>query len=340
MPSPESISHRYRVTADDPGAAHRWQEPYVLSKPLADAVNLALALGKPLLVSGDPGTGKTTLAARVAEELGLGPVLPFNTKSSSQATDLFYQYDTVRRFGETQLKALTQEALPAPEAFLRLDALGKAIAYSLGPDAFQSTFGVEPPQGITLPRKSVVLIDEVDKAPRDFPNDLLNELERHEFAIPEIQRSEPIRVPRAANGRHPDPAWVPLVLITTNRETQLPEAFLRRCLYLHLELPSSDDLHRIVALHLQDRSAPPTGGGTRGGGASDALRKWIEGVVALRDNGNLEKAPSTAEFIDGARALRWLGWDGVSDVSRELGRAVASTLFKTQADLACAYGKG
>lgn len=319
-----------QISSDVPKRPHRWKSPYVVSESLADAVNLALLLGRPLLLSGEPGTGKTTLAARVAEELSRdfpgvfsGEVHQFNTKSSSQAGDLFYRYDNLRRFGEAQL-AKPNEKLPPAAKYLRLEALGKGIAGAAGwqlPDETSKAAAASPQV------RSVVLIDEVDKAPRDFPNDLLNEIERYEFTIPELDEAPTVKVPRLPETPLPDPDQSPLVLLTTNRETQLPEAFLRRCLYFHLEFPDADQIHQIVRLHLESRFGPGAGGEP---GA--ALQEWIHWVLERRKSGRLAKPPSTAEIIDSARGLRLRGWTPGSSIPAELKRAVLPTLFKTLAD--------
>jgi MoxR-like ATPase len=205
---------QFRGEGPIPGHVHRGdplRDPagYRAGPELANAVNVALALNMPLLVTGEPGTGKTQLAFRIAAELGLGAVLRFDTKSSAQAHELFYHFDTVRQFAQSQLNALRQQEMPAPAGFLRLNALGQAIVRTLPPAEVMARLGpgFAAAQGdgqgggdgdgegagsgggdasAAQPQRSLVLIDEIDKAPRDFPNDLLNQIEDMAFAIPEL----------------------------------------------------------------------------------------------------------------------------------------------------------
>src|SRR5262245_56561311 len=187
--------------------------PYVLSQELATTVNVALALDQPLLVTGEPGCGKTALAWAVAAQLGCR-VLEFHTKSTSIARDLLYQVDSLRRFYDASVRDANAKDVTR---YLTFRALGQAIR---------------------SPVTTVVLIDEIDKAPRDFPNDLLREIDRMEFEVPEVE--PPARF--CAKAKH-------FVLITSNSERRLPMPFLRRCVYAHVEFPDAETLTRIVELH-------------------------------------------------------------------------------------------
>ena len=187
--------------------------PYVLSPQLATTINVALALDQPLLVTGDPGCGKTALAWAVAAQLGC-EVLEFHTKSTSTARDLLYHVDSLRRFHDANAR---DPAAKNANNYLSYRALGQAIR---------------------SPRTTVVLIDEIDKAPRDFPNDLLNELDRMAFEVPDV---EP-KLTFQASAKH-------FVLITSNIERRLPLPFLRRCVYARIEFPGDEVLAKIVELH-------------------------------------------------------------------------------------------
>jgi MoxR-like ATPase len=203
---------------------------------LADAVNVALLLRQPLMVTGAPGTGKTVLASSIAFELGLDPPLPFETKSTSQARDLFYAYDALGRFTAKEFGSGTGRAAD----YISFNALGEAIVRANDPGTVQDVL----PTGYLHPgkRRSVVLIDEVEKAPRDFPNDILNEIERMYFRIPEL-----------GNRRvEADPDQYPIVLMTNNSEKSLPDAFLRRCIYYNIPFPDADALEAIVLARLVD----------------------------------------------------------------------------------------
>jgi len=202
---------------------------YIPDEGLAAAVNVSLRLRQPLLVTGEPGTGKTQLAANVAWQLGLPAPLVFETKSDSLARDLFYRFDTLARFRDAQAGRPLNDA-----DYLELNALGRAVLLSNPPGKYSSI----TPSDLTdrHPQQSVVLIDEIDKAPRDFPNDLLNEIERFYFRIPELDN---IRVDAAHEFR-------PVVIITSNLEKGLPDAFLRRCLFYHIPSPTPTRLQAIV----------------------------------------------------------------------------------------------
>jgi MoxR-like ATPase len=247
LPTPISTRHedpsKYRP---DPG--------------LTAALNVALLLGQPLLLTGDPGTGKTTFARAVSYELNLGDPLEVNVKSTTSGTDLLYRFDELALFRDNQ-----GGRTPHPLAwYLHWRGLGEAIIRAAGADAplydlqgrellgtedtVREAFGPlrdgAPRCGHLLPglvgssRSSVVLVDELDKAPRDTPNDLLREIEELAFDIPELG----IRVKLDA----PAKRRRPIVIITSNSEKSLPEAFLRRCAYYHIPFPTGGPLQDIV----------------------------------------------------------------------------------------------
>ncbi|MBL9138690.1 MAG: MoxR family ATPase [Verrucomicrobiales bacterium] len=314
---PLSASHLTR-NGDDP---LRDPAGYIASKELAQAVNVALAIGRPLLVTGEPGTGKTELAYRIAAEISDGEVLRFDTKSSSQAVDLFYQFDSVGQFAQVQLD-VARKLEPSPAIqFLRIQAFGKAILRTLPPETVRRTFGLD--EGSAEPRRSVVLVDELDKAPRDFPNDLLNQIANLEFSIPEIRCDTPVKANRE---------FAPFVLITSNSEKQLPDAFLRRCVYHHIEFPRDRaQLARILGGRL--------GGLSLNGPVLEPLMDWF---LEAREKLSLEKRPSTSELLDWMRALGRAGLGSESNLkdapSKELVRQTLGCLFKTQRDLESGSG--
>lgn len=188
---------------------------YKPPRALENAVNISIHLGKPLILTGEPGTGKTQLAYNVAYRFGLGEPLVFNTRTTSTATDLFYRYDALKHLQHVHAKQgemLTDGEIE--NRFVRYQALGKAIRSG---------------------ERKVVLIDEIDKAPRDLPNDILNVLEDMQFEVPEINRK--FLAPAAKR---------PIIILTSNSEKNLPDAFLRRCVYYHLNFPSEEELLSIV----------------------------------------------------------------------------------------------
>lgn len=230
-----------------------------MPQDLATAANVALCLGQPLLVTGEPGCGKTSLAWGVARQLG-APVLEFHTKSTSVARDLFYTFDAVRRFHDASVH---DEGARDASRYVSWAALGHAIR---------------------SPSTCVVLIDEVDKAPRDFPNDVLNELDRMEFTVQET--SPPQRY--TASARH-------FVLITSNSERRLPLPFLRRCVYAHVPFPDEEALRRIVALH--------------GLGPASFVSLVVRRFLDLRAVEGMVKPPSTGELLAWVKVLGRMGVD-------------------------------
>jgi len=305
-----------RLSGIAPFTALDRPEHYLASDGLRDAVNVSLELGQPLLVTGEPGTGKTKLAASVAWELGL-ELLPFHTKTTSTAQDLFYQYDAMRRFQDAQMEKTADRIKPI-EAYITCRALGTAILLSNPTDLARRVLPREYGD-VAAPLRSVVLIDEIDKAPRDLPNDVLNEVEGMRFDIPETEWA-----PFEAN-----PAFRPIVILTSNSEKNLPDAFLRRCVFYHIAFPDHDALKRIVM--------------TRFGGHPeyqpvftaefvDAAVTHLEKIRQL----NLKKKPATAEFLAWLSIVKTLGIDLRGDITAQRERLEMSypALAKNKEDLA------
>jgi MoxR-like ATPase len=244
--------------------AERFTNPmdYLADDGLVDAVNVALHLGQPLLLTGQPGTGKTQLASSLALELRCGEPLKFETKSTSVARDLFYIYDTLARFRAPR-------TIPG-RTFIHWNALGLAILYANPPERVRHL--LDPEQVHPARRRSVVLIDEIDKAPRDFPNDLLNEIEHLYFRIPELS-NETVKA---------DKDMRPVLVLTSNSEKNLPEAFLRRCVFYYIPFP--------------ERKPKPQEGLPSGTSEAPPRRVYLEDVVrrrlgaALPDDGLLQLA--------------------------------------------------
>lgn len=248
---------------------------YLAGTGLADAVNVALTLGQPLLVTGEPGTGKTQLAGSVAYELGLPLPLVFHTKTTSTAKDLFYQYDSLRHFHDAQFH---KEGLPI-ENYINYEALGLAILLSADPAEANSYLPVQLRN--KGPIRSVVLIDEIDKAPRDLPNDILNEVDNLSFEVRETRRTF-----------HAEEGFRPILILTSNSEKNLPDAFLRRCVFYHIPFPEKERLNEIVQrrLHLNPAFTP------------QMLDHALEHFEKIREL-SLKKKPATAELLSWIRLL-------------------------------------
>ena len=225
---------------------------YIASPALIDAVNCALALERPLLVKGEPGTGKTLLARHVADGLAL-PLDSWHIKSTSKAVDGLYVYDTVQRlndarFGDGDVRDI--------RSYIRLGPLGRVFSAK---------------------SRQVLLIDEIDKADLEFPNDILREIDEMRFTVLETG-DEIVAVER------------PMVIITSNNEKELPDAFLRRCVFHFIDFPDVAQMREIVAVH-------------HPGVDQSLLEQVLLKFYWLRDQKELRKRPSTSELIDWITAL-------------------------------------
>ncbi len=264
----------------DTNKVYKGSDYYIASKPLMEIVNVAIALGKPLVIKGEPGTGKTLLAHSIAEALNKKLII-WNIKSTTKAKDGLYVYDTVQRLNDARFK---DKDISDIRQYIKLGKLGQA---------FKSEEQV------------VLLIDEIDKADIEFPNDLLNELDEMSFYIPELDEEV------VAKHR-------PIVVITSNSEKELPDAFLRRCIFYYIEFPDEEMMERIVRVHYPDIE-------------NKLLREALKRFYWIREVDGLRKKPSTSELLDWIKALM-IGGISAERITSEI--PFLGTLLKNEQDTA------
>lgn len=256
-------------------------QDYVASPELQEVVNVSLSIGRPLLLKGEPGTGKTLLAVSIARSLGR-PLIRWNIKSTTKAVEGLYVYDTVQRLNDSRFGDGNVSDI---KRYIKLGKLGEAF---------------------TAPEPVVLLIDEIDKADLEFPNDLLAELDEMRFYIPETKEEIVTR-------------HRPMVVITSNSEKELPDAFLRRCVFHYIEFPVEEMMRRILKVHFPDLEKKTV---------DMALRKFYE----VRSRSDLQKRPSTSELIDWLHALLALGVDAKAFQGEV---PLIGVLLKKEQDLGC-----
>ena len=252
---------------------------YVASNDLMSTVNIAMELQKPLLIKGEPGTGKTMLAQAVSDALGKKLII-WNVKSTTKAQDGLYVYDVVQRLYDSQFGNAGVDDIAK---YIKLGKLGEAF---------------------TADEQVVLLIDEIDKADLEFPNDLLWELDQMEFYIPETK--ETIKAKQR-----------PIVIITSNAEKELPDAFLRRCVFHYINFPDQEQMEEILRVHFDKLD-------------EKLINQALVAFYWLRDLRGIEKKPSTSELVDWLRAMIAGGIDP-DEISDQM--PFAGVLLKKDKDL-------
>ncbi len=238
--------------------AYKGSSNYIASRALMEIVNVAMILGKPLVIKGEPGTGKTLLAHSIAEAVQK-KLLIWNIKSTTKAKDGLYVYDTVQRLNDARFK---DRDISDIRQYIKMGKLGQAFGAS---------------------EQVILLIDEIDKADIEFPNDLLNELDEMSFHINELDEE--------VKAEHR-----PVVIITSNSEKELPDAFLRRCVFYYIEFPDEEMMESIVKVHYPDIE-------------DKLMREAIKKFYWLRQVDGLRKKPSTSELLDWIKAVSMGGLD-------------------------------
>lgn len=265
-------------------------ENYKASRDLLEAMDTAISVGQPLVLTGEPGVGKTAFGEYVAYRLGLPEIRPrkrvlrYDVKSTTQGRDLLYRYEALDHFNAANIR---KEEVSAKQ-FVTFEPLGEAILRTIKPAQVDKLIGRKLPQH-KEPIRSVVLIDEIDKAPRDVPNDLLREIEDMEFRVPEFGAGVEV------SG---EPGLRPVVIITSNRETRLPDAFMRRCCFFHIPFPPEGLLGEIVENRINElpKSSDLV---------SDAIRLIIELRTEVEGRG---RPPGVAELLAFLEDLKSRGY--------------------------------